>query len=160
MTTNTKRVAIDGHDYEITQLGALRGRKLWLKLLHVIAEPLKTLGSLETLNEQAFATVIAAALEGLDEATVEEFCDTYGASCTVRVGERWPTLTGEVFDQHFARRYVSMSKWLLECTTFNFADFLGDNSLGNLAAKFRAAAAKASPGQNPPTTSTGSSGES
>lgn len=149
--TNQKRVHIDGHDYEITQLGALRGRKLWLKLLHVIAEPLKTLGSLEKLDEQALAKVVASAIEGLDEATVEEFCEVYGQSCTVRVGERWPTLTGEVFDQHFARRYVSMSKWLLECTTYNFADFLGDSSLGSLAEKLRSGATKTSPTPSPTT---------
>lgn len=149
--TNQKRVHIDGHDYEMTQLGALRGRKLWLKLLHVIAEPLKTLGAMEKLDEQALAKVVASAIEGLDEATVEEFCDVYGASCTVRIGERWPTLSGEVFDQHFARRYVSMSKWLLECTTYNFADFLGGSSLGSLVEKLQSGATTTKPAPSPTT---------
>lgn len=155
----TKSVNIDGDDYVITQLGAVTGRRIWLKLLKVIAAPMRVLaGSHGGLSEETIASALASAVESLDDATVDELYTTFGPRCTVRVGERMPELTGEVFDQHFAGRYVSMSKWLLECVLFNFADFLGGTSIGQIGSSLQAMMTAHQ--SKSPKDSTGTSGES
>jgi hypothetical protein len=106
------------------------------------------------------AQAAVALIGGLDDATTEDLYAAFGRTCTVKVGERQPTLETVIFNDHFAGEYVRMSRWLLECTLFNFASFLGDGTLGKIEDLARkAAVAKAS--QSPsPKDSTGSSGES
>jgi hypothetical protein len=72
---------------------------------------------------------------------------------------RKPNLEGEIFDDHFAGRYVSMTKWLAECIILNFADFLGDKSLDQLVGDLTKEG-KERFARRFPTASTGSSGES
>ncbi len=155
-----KSFEIDGHDYKATMLGALAGRRLWLKLLHVLAGPLKELASHGTLDQKAGVGAIASLLDALDEGTAEELYEVFGKSCRVRNGERWPQLEGVVFDTHFAGRYVAMTKWLGEMIAFNFASFLGDMSLGSITALMAKATAKAGTASTSPKDSTGTSGAS
>jgi hypothetical protein len=154
----TKTITIDGDDYVITQLGAITGRRIWLKLAKIIAAPMRVLGSAKGISEESMAAALAAAVTEMDEATIEELYAAYGPRCTVRVGERSPELQGEVFDQHFAGRYLTMSKWLLECTLFNFADFLGATSLGSIATTIQAMMSARQ--SKSPKDLTGTSGES
>lgn len=163
MTTilKSKPFVIDGHDYKITMLGAVQGRKLWLKLLNVLAAPLAALAQAPQLDEQAGAAALSAAIKALDEGTLEEMYALFGARCEVRVGERSPLLEEAIFDMHFAGRYMAMTKWLWECISFNFtADFLGDTSLGNLHAMFQKAVKKTVATRESPSTLTGTSGDS
>lgn len=158
MARKNKKITIDGHEYNMTQLGALQGRDLWLKLLQVIAEPMQVLANADGLTEATATRAIAKALQSLDRETLAEMYQVFGASCEVRVDERWPKLTDVIFDEHFSGRYVSMSKWLLESVVFNFADFLGDISLGKIGGMMQAAVAASK--RPSPTASTGLSGES
>jgi len=155
-----KELTIDGHEYRIRQLGALEGRRLWLKLLRVLAGPLKELALAGKFDEVTLTTGIASVVENLDEATAEELYVAFGKNCELRVagdqGERWPKLDGVVFDTHFAGRYLAMSQWLGECVVFNFAGFFDGTSLGKITALAQKAAAKSAS----PTTSTGTSTES
>lgn len=156
MLLKEKPITIAGHDYKLTQLGALEGRKLWLNVLHLVVEPLKTLGSADKLDEKAVLAALAGALGSLTEETAEKLYDGFGRATRVRVGDKWPELVDATFNLHFAGNYVAMSQWLLESIIFNFADFLGDGSLGSMIAKLQAAASK----RVSPKDSIGSSGES
>jgi len=156
-----KDVTIDGHDYKLQQLGAREGRKIWLKLWQALVAPLKELAAADAYDEKALVGALAAVLEGLDDDTAEQLYEVFGKHTIVRVpqpegGEKWPQLTGVVFDQHFARRYVQMSHWLAECVLYNFGSFLGDMSLGQMIARVQKAASK----RPSPQASTGSSGAS
>lgn len=156
MLLQEKRVTIDGHEYNIKQLGALQGRKVWLKLLHVLVAPLRELSTSSDLNEKAIAGALAAAIDTLDEKTAEELYEIFGQHCELHSGEKWPKLDGPVFDIHFAGRYLSMTKWLWECISFNFAGFLGDTSLGKMTDLLRTEVSK----RVSPRVSTGLPGES
>ena len=151
-----KLVTIDGHEYNIRQLGALEGRRLWLKLLQVLAAPLKSLAGAGKFDEATLAQALAAVVENLDDRTAEELYEVFGRNCEVKEGDRWPQLTGVIFDTHFAGRYVAMSQWLGECVVFNFAGFFEGMSLGKISALARRVAVT-SPS---PTDSTGTSIES
>jgi len=156
-----KLITIDGHEYKLHQLGALEGRRIWLKLIRVLAAPIRDLASAGKLNESSIATALAAVVENLDEFTAEEMYVALGRSCEVKVmgneGERWPKLEASVFDEHFAGRYLAMSQWLGESVVFNFASFFDASSLGKMSALVRKVQGDKSPS---PASSTGTSGES
>lgn len=162
MPIQTKQFTIDGDTYEITQLGAKQGRKIWLKLVQVAAAPLKELSTPgTTLSEATLLAALGAAVESLDEQTAEQLYEAFGETCTLQLANgNAPKLTGVIFDQHFAGRYVPMSKWLWECVRFNFASFLDGTSIGSLTdlAK-RATAVVGASRPISPQASTGSSGE-
>jgi len=155
-----KTLTIDGEEYEITQLGALEARKIWLRILKALAPIVKTLGEAPKLTGEVIAQSLATAIEELSEADVEIMFQAFQRKCTVRVDNRWPSLEAkEIFDTHFAGRMMHMTKWFGECVAFNFAgDFLGEASLASLMAmaKRNEATAK-SPS---PQVSTGLSGAS
>lgn len=156
MPRQQKHFEINGQHYHLTQLGALEGRRLWLKLAKVVAGPLRELANAANANEATIMQVVAGIVENLNEEVEEELMNAFGRSCTVRVGERTPYLEGVIFDEHFAGDYVAMSKWFGECVVFNFASFLGDGALGKLSDL----ASKAAPKSLSRKESTGGSGES
>ena len=154
-----KRFTLDGVEYEATQLGALEGRKIWLRLLKALAPAVKELTSANHLTMEAVGGGLAAAVENLSEEDYELMMKAFAKRCSVRIGEKWPSLSDETtFDQHFAGRYTHMSKWFGECAAFNFADFLGEASLGSL---MNLAKNRVEPSRSPsPPISTGLSGAS
>lgn len=125
-------VTIDGDEYEITQLGAIEGRRVLTKLLKLAGPALGALAGAGKLDETAIGAALTSAAEELDEATLDSLCETFGANSTVRNGDRRPKLEAVVFDNHFAGRYMAMTKWLIACLKLNFADFLEGSTLGNL----------------------------
>ncbi|HVJ26395.1 MAG TPA: hypothetical protein VM493_02600 [Vicinamibacterales bacterium] len=146
MARSTKQLTIGKHEYELMTLGALKGAELWLDLLRIIAVPIEALASKEKAGEDEIVTAIAAAVRSIDHATAAKFYAAFGPMSKVRVPgqsvgepERWPTLEGAVFDDHFAGNYVEMTEWLVQSIKFNFLGFFGDGSLASLAAKVRAA---------------------
>lgn len=129
-------VTIDGDEYEINQLGAIAGRRVLTKLLKLAGPALGALAGAGKLDEQAIGAALASAAEELDEATLDNLCETFGEHSTVRMGDgRRPKLEPVIFDNHFAGRYLAMSKWLAACLKLNFADFLGGFTLGSLSSE-------------------------
>lgn len=129
----TKDVVVDGVKYSFTQLGAVNGRKLWLKLLKALAPAIADLAGMESLDEKAIGAVVTL-VQGLDESTHELLCEELGKSCRFHEGENRP-LVSDFFDFHFAGRYWQMELWIVEGVTFNFASFLGDTPLTSLVAR-------------------------
>lgn len=157
MAVQQKQFTIDGVVYTVTQLGAKKGRRIWLKLMQVAAAPLKELSAQKKLDQAAIASALATAIESLDDETTESLYAAFGETCTVLLptGNN-PYLKDEVFDQHFAGNYIAMSKWLWECIAFNFASFLGDTSIGSMGDLVKAVVSKSASQKD----STGSSGAS
>jgi hypothetical protein len=119
-----KVVQIDGDEYELTQLGAIEGRRLLTRILKFAGPAIQSLAASETLSEISFAAALAKAVEQLDEDTVDMLCEKFAAKTCLKIDNRWPPLDKTLFDQHFAGHYMKMMKWLGECMKLNFADFL------------------------------------
>ena len=151
----TKTVEVDGFTYDLTMLGALQGRKLWLTLAKILAKAASDLAEFSTLKEEAMIVAISKLVEHIDATTYEELNTVFAKNCRVHIEAKEPLLS-DVYDLHFAGRYLAATQWLAECVMFNFASFLGDTSLGSLLAQFKGVASP-SPSQ---TNSTGSSGVS
>lgn len=151
MARKTKRVTIGAHEYNIRQLGALEGRKLWLELVQALTAPLEKLARAEggKIDDAALIGALGSLVDALDVDTAERLYAAFGKHSEIHIidehGDRWPTLEGVVFDDHFAGDYVAMSQWLGECIVFNFLDgFFPGGSVGAIAAKLRQPGAAAS----------------
>lgn len=157
MARKQTQLTINGTDYRLTQLGAAQGAELWLDLLRVVAGPFEALGrSMSSASsddeEKATAAGIAtvtAAIRSLDHATVNKLYAAFGPATTIRVpgapgqGDRWPTLDGAVFDDHFAGNYLELTEWLVRSVLFNFLPFFDAGSLGSVGAVLREAVSRA-----------------
>lgn len=109
----SKTKTIGNHDYRVTQLGALKGRKVLTRLFKVIG-PVVAAAVSGGQN-------LAHALDGVDEDTVEYLCDAFAARTEVD-----GVALDKVFEIHFAGNYAEMVKWLAFCVEFNFASFLDE----------------------------------
>jgi len=140
-----KTFEINGQRYRIQQLGAREGRRVWLKLLKVLSGPLKAASEAEGgVTEMLLVKALASLFDAVDDEMFDELCEVFGKKTQVYVKEsdKWPELTGVVFDTHFARNYVAMMQWLGECVVFNFGSFLGEASIGDAIAQLRKVASK------------------
>jgi len=135
-----KRVVIGKHEYELTQLGAVEGRRLWVKVLKLLAPAIKELAVAGKLNEAALAMAVGTVIEDLDENIFVDFCKAFTARTRLRTdADQWPEMTEAMFDLHFAGRYIDMTKWLGECLLFNFGDYFGEASIETLSGMAREA---------------------
>lgn len=153
MAIKEKDVAIAGRDYKLTQLGAVEGRKLWIAVLRVLAPTIRALASAKELNQEAVFTAVATVVENLDDETHNALAEAFRRKSRIRSGENWPELSREeIFDDAFAGNYVAYTQWLGENLVFNFANFLGDISIGKMLDAAQAAVSKSAS----PKASTGS----
>lgn len=141
-------IGIGGHRYQTAQLGAVTGRKLYLRLIKLLSHFAPLLGTvkelvraakksgaqegdegaklgqlLDRIDEGAVFTALVDALEHIDESELEAFWEAYAAQCWVMF-PHGRQLLSECFDEHFAGRYVDMMKLFVSLTRFNFGDFL------------------------------------
>lgn len=159
MARSTKTLTIGKSEYKLMTLGAVKGAELWLDLLRIVATPIETLTKAEGVDEAAIAGAVASAIRSIDHATASKFYAAFGPVSSVRKpsvepGEpdRWPTLEGAVFDEHFAGNYIELTEWLVQSVIFNFLGFFADGSLGNLVGRFRAASTTTTASLNSSTT--------
>lgn len=109
---------IGENTYIVAQLGALKGRTVFAKLLKV-AGPLMAGGDLSAVSH-------------IPDEALGEFCDAF-ASCTqVKIGDKQPNLS-DIFDVHFAGCYDEMLAWLGFCIELNFGSVLKKGLEGALA---------------------------
>jgi hypothetical protein len=116
--TETKRIA--GHDYKVTQLDAIAGRRAFTRMLKVVGP---AFAKLDDGAGEAFTELV----DRLGEDDVAHFCDLFAKMTEVSggdFGERAPQLS-DIFGVHFAGRYLEMSQWLIFCFEVNFASFFG-----------------------------------
>lgn len=157
MAIETKTFTVGPDRYEITQLGALKGRRLYARVGQVAAGALDALTKAEGdgLTLGTVLGALARLLEKADPDFIDELCDTFAETTRVHTKpNEAPKLDRALFDQHFAARPKAIYMWLGVCLQHNFADFLGDGVATNLAGVLARFMPKS------PTASTGSSGAS
>ena len=119
----SKTFQIGTEKYVTTQLDAVTGRRIFLRLVMAVAPVLERLdvkGKSDEAKETAFMSAVASALASLDEDLLDTLCEVFGAVTrhVVKPGQEMPLDKG-YFGLHFAARYVEMTKWLLECCRAN-----------------------------------------
>lgn len=115
---------VDGQSYSTSQMSAVDGRKVFLRLVKAVAPALDKLDFSKSTDadqrEQSMLKAAASVLASLDEELLELLCEEFG-SRTVHVinPTKTPQMDRVYFGPHFAGRYVQMTKWLLECCKAN-----------------------------------------
>lgn len=140
MATKTVKQQIDGHIYEVTQLGFKAGSDLWLLLVRVASPALNSIlrapGGVDSAKKgQVTPAIVNAFFEALTTTSAEEFrqiCVALGSKTRVLGGKEPLTLDEDTQDEHFAGRYMAAVKWMRFALEVNYADFFGDigTSLG------------------------------
>lgn len=124
MALKTQEREIDGVKYRVTQLGAVDGRAVLLRLLKAFGP------SAAAMLGDNIAEAVAKL--NLSEDDLSYFCQQFGQKTFVVLGDKTPRLDN-VFDEHFAGRYRAMILWLGFAVEVNFADFLSDKAAAMLA---------------------------
>ena len=155
MRKKEKSPAIDGFEYEVTQLGAIEGKRLLVTLSKIVLPALGagikdapddlTKLSLSKLKLD-LGSALSALVSSADVAAVDgivnklaETTEVYGPG----FGDAGAPLMRN-FDDHFAGRYESMVKWLGFALRVNYGGFFPEKSQKSEEAA--PAAASSSPG--------------
>lgn len=130
MGLKTETRLLGGHEYTVTQLGALAGREALRRLLKISTTAFSRAGDAwvrggPEANGAAIFQGIMGLVQELEEKDLSYFCDVFGPFSTVRIAEKNPKVK-DVFDAHFAGNYYELSLWLAFCVEVNFSgSFLG-----------------------------------
>ncbi len=149
-SNKTKRIGTNG--YEVTQLGAVEGRRVFARLTQLMGGMVGTIaGGGKADLAKGFESFAAA----ISPDVMDYFCDTFTKVTQVHRPDGKTLFLKDIFDDHFADNYSEMVEWLVFCLEVNFASFLG--GAGGLGALLRA---KDTSGSLSPQGLTGLSGES
>jgi len=119
----TESKTIGKHTYVVEQLGALKGRAVFVRLVRLLGS------SVDTIKGDAGA-VLAKAAAGFSEEDMTAFCDVFAAKTYVTGGEyatAQPQLSN-IFDIHFAGNYSEMVEWLIFAFKVNFGSFFTETA--------------------------------
>lgn len=145
LETKTTRIGV--HQYKVTELDAVLGRRVFVRLLKIAGPALAKLEG--GLDEGALASALTDLLTRLEPSDFDYFCDTFASVTEVSGGKYSKTSPqlDDVFSLHFASNYLDMFAWLAFCLKLNFASFFSGAAqlLGQLAAS-RSASPKESTG--------------
>lgn len=162
----TEDIEIDGETYELTQVPVRDGQRLQLKMVKALARGLEPLtegqggdvlsgAGLSKIALEAVAKGLATAIVALPEEDYQFAIDLMANNCcVVREDGKRPKLGGTLMDTHFAGRHMHLTKWLVACVRWNYADFFGDSAVTAALDLLR----ERQPSKSPPD-STGGSGE-
>jgi hypothetical protein len=139
MATYTTKKQIGEHTYELQVFGSKEGQRVLLLLARFLGPALGTIaekgmGSIGNALETFARTANPDDLEALTDAftaktvLLREATTTKGKQ-TVRIN------LSDIYDQHFARKYVDLFQWLAWCVTENYSDFLGSKAVAGLIKK-------------------------
>ena len=109
---------IGQHVYTVEQLGAIRGREIFVRLVRLLGS------SVDTIKGDAGA-VLAKAAAAFSTEDMTAFCDAFAAKTDVTGGEyasAHPQLSN-IFDLHFAGNYSEMVEWIIFAFQVNFGSF-------------------------------------
>jgi hypothetical protein len=121
MARRTETVAIEGVNYDLTQMGAVEGRRLSVLFLKVCGP---VLGHLDKLDSEALSA-IAGILGSIDEEKLEPLWKAYAKNAVARPdGKRISLAEEDAFDEFFAGNVFGMWQFFVESSKLNFSDFL------------------------------------
>lgn len=109
----TESKQIGRYTYEVTQLGALKGRKVATRLAKL----------LPALIEAKESGILAGLLDGVDESLVEYVCDAISPNTVVVLSDGKKPRLSDIFDVHFAGEYDELIGWLQFAIEVNFSSF-------------------------------------
>lgn len=115
----TESRAIGASTYEVTQMGALQGRKVLTRLLKIVGP------AYAMVSTKGVEAALSEVVTNLSEDDTEYFCAAFEPLTTVTVGDKKPRLSG-IADIHFAGDYMSLIEWLVFCFEVNFSSFFRD----------------------------------
>jgi hypothetical protein len=112
---------IEGTTYEVRQLDAVKGRKVFVRFAKLIAPALAEIQGQKDPNA-ALGRVVSTFAAGIDEETLDYFCDAFAPTTCIVEGAKKPELS-KVFALHFAGKYFELVQWLVFCFEVNFGSF-------------------------------------
>ena len=113
--------------YEVTQLGALEGRRVLARIAQLLGG---TVGAIAKTGSPDLVAALQSFAEHLTPDSVDYFCDIFAKGTQVHLPSGKVVVLKDVFDNHFAANYGEMISWLTFCLEVNFGSFLGENGLG------------------------------
>jgi len=154
MSLPSKSVVIDGNQYQLQMLPTTTGIPIYSRLLKSLGPVMRGLladTAMRQLIEQAkgngetpealarqsaaahqlgqrFVVLIVEAVETLPTEFLLELAQTFAQTSKVTTkdsgGLALELSERNLFDQHFAGRYMHLTKWIVEHVKLNFTDFL------------------------------------
>lgn len=137
MTLDTRSRTIAGTAYRVTQLGALEGTTLLVRLVKLLGPGVGSFiggAGRGALNPASGADSVLAVGTGeaihelcarLDAAELASIIHIFAVQTVVVVSREQEPRLSDLFDDHFAGRYDAMLAWLRWCLEVNFASFFG-----------------------------------
>lgn len=119
-TNKTKTIGSNG--YEVTQLGAIEGRRVFARLAQIMGG---MVGALAAGGKPNPVEAFKSFAEAMEPEVMDFFCDTFAKFTQVHRPDGKVLFLKDVFDDHFADNYGEMVEWLTFCLEVNFASFLG-----------------------------------
>lgn len=117
-----KTQTIGAYTYTVFPLTAIPGRRAFVRLAKALGPALGVAATVKEGDETGMVNAFARLMGALSEDDVDYFCDLFAQSTTVRMGKDEPKLF-DIFDIHFAGRYMEMFRWLAFCVGVNYGDF-------------------------------------
>ena len=130
MSIDKKTRKINGVEYEIFQLGALEGRRLFIRLARLSGP---VLGAIKDLKNAELNVIFKELARVLTEDDLEYICELLGPYTSITVNGKTNDLTPEVQDTHFAGNYGEMFKWIMFALEVNYKDFFSILKKQNLS---------------------------
>lgn len=120
----TQKRDIEGVTYEVRQLDAVRGRRVFVRFAKLVAPLLTAVKNTPkgTTGEAQLAGIVADVFEAISEDDFDFFCESFAGSTCIVEGDRKPELS-KCFSLHFAGKYLEMLQWLAFCFEVNFGTF-------------------------------------
>ena len=144
------------YTYTFKPLKVREGRPAFLRLTKLVAAAAEGLDEQANLDITGLLKALGRAVERLEDADLEFFCDLLSKNCDVEGGDYGHKIPlAPVFDTHFQDSYDELVMWLYQGIRANFEkSFLG------LAERLGASPAAIASGLTSPKAPTGTSGES
>lgn len=119
----TQRREIGGVTYEVRQLDAVRGRRVFVRFAKVVAPALGALKAAAKMSpDEALAYALGQLVGNVSEEDLDFFCDVFAPATCLVEGNNRPELAKR-FELHFAGKYLEMLEWLAFCFEVNFGSF-------------------------------------
>jgi hypothetical protein len=115
-------------EYHTRLLSTSEGLPINVLLLRVLGPSLAELAgnATEGLADASWSAMAAAIKEvavRLDTEDLQTLCKVFAATTIVHLPDGKKPAMADVFDAHFAGKYMRMYQWLAFCVEVNFADF-------------------------------------
>lgn len=126
MARETKTKRIGNHNYSVTQLGAIEGRRVLAKLMQLFGG---MVGGIAGGGKPDMVAGFAALAGAITPEQVDFFCETFTPWTQVETSPGKVRMLRDVFDDHFVANYGELVEWLGFCLEVNFASFLGGSGI-------------------------------